>query len=513
MIERKILISLITSTEFCRQIKPHWNPHYLESTIGKHIAAWCWEYYDKYKEAPGRNIEGIYIQKIKEGLAEDIAEEIEEDILPDLSEEFVEGEWNLQFQIDQTLQFFQERRLVILANQIKGLVEDNKIEDAENLAKAHRTVLNASSNDLDISIRKEVYRRLKLAFDALHENLIYYPGALGSFWNAQLVRGGFVALMASEKRGKTFMLIDMALRAAKQGRKVAFFQAGDMTEAQQLRRICIYLAKKSDQERYLGEMYEPVKDCIFNQLDTCTLPERECDYGVFEDKAEIQIRKEITKQDLIEAFEDNKEYKPCYNCKKYYADKLGVPWIKKVNVGNSPLELNEAKRLIHRFFIKHSRVFKLSSHANGTLSIRKVEEILEGWKEKDGFVPDVIVTDYADLFSEETKEFRHKQNEIWKGHRALSQTYNALVITATQADADSYEKHTLSLKNFSEDKRKYGHVTSFYALNQDKEGREKAIGLLRINEILIREGENNAIVTVLQNLKRGRPFLGSFLGK
>jgi len=82
----------------------------------------------------------------------------------------------------------------------------------------------------------------------------------------------------------------------------------------------------------------------------------------------------------------------------------------------------------------------------------------------------------------------------------------------TQADAKSYETHTLKLSNFSEDKRKYGHCTAFFGLNQDKNGREKKIGLLRINELIAREGRFDAAstVTVLQSLDQGRPFIGSY---
>ena len=66
-----------------------------------------------------------------------------------------------------------------------------------------------------------------------------------------------------------------------------------------------------------------------------------------------------------------------------------------------------------------------------------------------------------------------KQNEIWKNLRALSQSRNCLVLTATQADAKSYEKNVLTMSNYSEDKRKFAHVTAMYGLNQDKHGREK----------------------------------------
>ena len=89
MIERRIVIGLITSTEYLNQIRSSWDDRYLQSKVASRIAGWCIEYYDKYNKAPNQDIEGIYFQKLKAKppLPEDIAEEIEQDILPGLSDE------------------------------------------------------------------------------------------------------------------------------------------------------------------------------------------------------------------------------------------------------------------------------------------------------------------------------------------------------------------------------------------------------------------------------------------
>ena len=137
--------------------------------------------------------------------------------------------------------------------------------------------------------------RVEKAFTQASTPVVKYPRQLGQFWNDQLVKGKLVALMAPEKRGKTWWLMDMAMRAARQKKKVAFFQAGDMTEDEQLMRICIHLTKKSNLDKYSGKMFQPVKDCVYNQLSTCTKEVRECDFGVFEGKTIKEIRKEDRK--------------------------------------------------------------------------------------------------------------------------------------------------------------------------------------------------------------------------
>jgi len=181
----------------------------------------------------------------------------------------------------------------------------------------------------------------------------------------------------------------------------------------------------------------------------------------------------------------------------------------------SPLTVEEAERMNRNFFKENAKSFRLATYPNNTLTITGIKMKLDLWERQYDFVPDVIIIDYADLIVPETKyDFRHQQNEIWKGLRRLSQEKGEpLVITVTQSDAESYEKDTLTLSNFSEDKRKFSHVTAFFGLNQDRKGVEKSVGIMRINVLILREDEFTITkqVKVLQNLKRGRPYLGSFL--
>jgi hypothetical protein len=136
------------------------------------------------------------------------------------------------------------------------------------------------------------------------------------------------------------------------------------------------------------------------------------------------------------------------------------------------------------------------------------------WEKQDNFVPDIILIDYADILASDADssrlEPRNQQNKIWQRLRKLSQQKHCLVVTATQADAASYDKNTLGLSNFSEDKRKYGHVTAMYGLNQSPE--EKQIGIMRVNELVIRDGAFDRMnqIKILQCLEIGRPFLDSF---
>jgi len=147
--ERKIIIGLITSTEYCQKIKDIWNSQFIESATAKRLAGWVWEYYDKYHKAPGREIESIYFSKLKDNkLPKDIAEEIEQDILPDLSKEYENEEFNLTYYIEETEKHFSSQHLKLHTENIQTLLSSGEIEKAEGLANSFKP-LSTVTNRLD----------------------------------------------------------------------------------------------------------------------------------------------------------------------------------------------------------------------------------------------------------------------------------------------------------------------------------------------------------------------------
>jgi len=514
MIERNIVIGLIVSKEFLQQLRPIWVNKFLVSVSAQRLAAWCFEYYDEFNDAPGKTIADIYHEKLRTGeLPKKLAPDIE-DSLEDLSEEY-DDSFNLKYALKRANSYVKERHLEMHQEKVKELLESGDTVAAETLAASYKGLSFEIQDDLDLG-NPSIHSKIRNAFKASLEPLIKFPGALGKLWNHQFTRGAFVALMGAEKRGKTFWLMEIAVRASQQRAKVAFFQAGDMTESQQLRRICSYLTKKPVNERYLGKSYSPTIDCLKNQLDICDKPERQCRFGAlsYDGKlTEENIRREVTKEHLVDALLDSKGYKTCTHCEEFQNMPWGTPWLKEVDV-KSVVTIDEAQKKVQEFFIDKKRTFRISSHANNTLSVNKMKQVMDRWERDSGFIPDVVLVDYPDIMEpSKSIEFRHQQNQTWMELRALCQERDILLIVVTQTDADSYDKDILSRKNFSEDKRKFAHVTAMYGLNQDRHGREKKIGVMRINEIVIREGDfdTTSCVTVLQNLNLGRPFTGSYI--
>lgn len=510
--ERKIIIGLIVSTQYIQQIKDYWTVQLFESKTAKRIAVWAMEYFEKYQKAPGKEFESIYYRKKEngKGLPKDLIEEMEEVILPGLSEEFENEEVNVDYLVDITKQYFNERHIRKNAEETLSLLDLGKPLEAEKNLRSFTAMAKDVNTWIDLNC-ENIHEKLHKAFTRSKEILIRFPGALGEFLNNQLVRGAFVALMAPEKRGKSFWLLEFAMRAVKNKKRVAFFQAGDMDEDDQLVRVSCYLTGKAEMESSAGIMFQPVKDCIHNQTDTCDFKERVCQSGLFDAKMATKLRQNITLKELMLARSENKEYIPCTKCSKFDKNKWGTVYVEKIDTGD-PLTEDEAVEAFEEFFSKHKREFRLSTHSNGTLSVQEMDNILSIW-EQDGFIPDVIIVDYADLLIDNSqKEERHRQNKVWKDLRGLNQKRKCLLITATQTDASSYSNDLLTLDNYSEDKRKYGHVTAMYGLNQDHTWREKELGIMRLNEITMRKGNFSTLnqVHVLQNLSIGRPVIGSY---
>jgi len=151
-IERQIITGLIISTEYTTAIKKFWRHKYLESTTAKLISGWCFEYFEEYNRAPGRDIEGIFAYHLQKGLQKDQAEDIS-DILESLSDEFDRGQFNSDYLKDQTRLYFRKRAAFLLSEEIQASILSGDIDEAEACVLKHnptqpgytRTVRNIGS--------------------------------------------------------------------------------------------------------------------------------------------------------------------------------------------------------------------------------------------------------------------------------------------------------------------------------------------------------------------------------
>lgn len=418
------------------------------------VGSWCVEFYKKYHKAPGKEIESIYDRWVAKTKDKATAALVERYIVGLSNSYKKQSESNTQYLLDQAEEVFNKNRIQQLISDLEGDLEHFDIKKARERVHGFSDVNVSGSTWNDPMASNEA---IDSAFDAKSEPVIQYSGALGNFFNDSLERDGLIAVMAPEKRGKTWVLMEFAYKALSQGRKVAFFEVGDMSQHQIIRRLMARVAK------------HPLKPGEVKIPKAIRPPE---DGGSSSSSAEVDMDVKDFKAGLDKA----KAWKACQ--KKFQ---------------------NEA-----------GSKFRLSVHPNSSISVNGIRGMLRTW-EKQGWVPDVVVIDYADILApiNGIMESRDQINATWKGLRALSQEMHCLVITATQTDAASYKADVLGKSNFSEDKRKLAHVTGILGLNQNTN--EKKNQVYRLNWIVLREGEfsEDKCVHVAGCLAIGSPFIVS----
>lgn len=140
---------------------------------------------------------------------------------------------------------------------------------------------------------------------------------------------------------------------------------------------------------------------------------------------------------------------------------------------------------------RYPGAFRLSCHPNGTLSVKGIDSILSDW-ERDGWRPDVVVIDYADILAPPShiNDGLEQIDENWKQMRSLSMARHCLVVTATQSNSAAYgnEKALLTRKNFSGRKTKLAHVNGMIGINVSDEERNQHMA--RLNWVVRRKMRN-----------------------
>ena len=496
--ERKILTGMIVSTKFLEGAISFYDPDLLETDFVRTIAEWCSLYFQRYRKAPGIHIKDIFDSHSDR--IEPAKRDLISDLLEDLSGEYERAEQlNVPYLLDQAEAFFKSKSLNNLAQDIKGCLLEGNVSEAEQALGGYKRVGRPMSLGGNPFRNAETIQR---AFEQDEKPLFTLPGPLGRLVGRELNRDHFLAILAPEKRGKTWWLNELAIRASLARCNVALFQIGDMSEEQTVLRLGVRMCGKSNQERYCGEQIIPCLDCKANQQGKCLK-------GLAKNSDLNNTNGDPVK--AFAAFEAGAKHKPCTECvnEKYWR---GAIWWRKHDVGK-PLTWREAWKVGGRFLGRmRGRDFRLSVHPSDQLSVTGLLGILDNWESFEDFIPDVIVIDYADNLAPEDRreEPRHQANRTWKMLRGLSQERHCLVVVATQANAASYDQESLSMKNFSEDKRKFAHVTSMFGLNQTPG--EKRAGLMRLNAIVLREDEffSSDEVTVGQCLRIGKPLLFSY---
>lgn len=506
-VEKRIVTGMIVSTQFLRDVRQIYRPDLMAIPYARQVAQWCVDHYERYEQAPGRDIAEIFEGCRRQGMAGDHANLIE-DFLAGLSDDYEHaeaGKFNAKFLLDEAERRFEARNQELLVLDIKALHMKGDYQGAADLINGYNRVQGQQAVGCEPLTDMEGWQR---AFDDDNSlELFQLPGALGELVGP-IVREDFIGILAPEKRGKTWRAMDIAIRGLRAGCNVAYFDAGDMSEDQWKRRLGTRITGQSP--KYWGRMLSPVLDCRLSQEDLCRRRERRSRRGCMED---IVVDGVLKRRRL--RFEDASGYQPCTECHKDRPKEFfGAVWYEEIETER--LDWRQAYEAGKRFAERSRKRLKLSCHANSTLTVAGMRAQLDRWRREDGFVADLVIADYFDIFAPEdnkTNEERLIHDRRWKAGRRLTQELHCALVTPTQADAPSYDQRSLRLKNFSESKTKYAHVTKFLALNQTDD--EKRDGVMRIATLIAREEDFDVKreVVVGQNLRLGQPYVFSYFDR
>lgn len=440
-LERQFLTALITTLGFLAPAAEAIEPSIFRSPWSQKICQWTLDYWKSFHAPPGREIEMIYTAWVeKEKPPEEEAETIR-DFLSGLSEEYDrQDQPNVPHLLEQLTNYTQVRKLEDLAASITGSLALNEPQTATDAVSAFRTFRIGDRTGWNPLDPCQARSALAEALECRPESLLEFErGPMEEFFGAAFCRDALICIQAPEKRGKTFICIDLMCRALAKRSKVAFFETGDLTKNQLTMRWAVRLTSIPMWKKDIRSGVLVPESITFEREEGNQSP-----------VAKVDTR--------IEHFEH-------------------------------PITMRDAMRATRQFARQRglSNHLRFSVHPNSGINVAGIDGLLRRWQHEENFVPDVIIIDYADILAAENSrlEYRHQINETWKALRRLSQEWHACVIAPSQANAASYSAKTQTMGNFSEDKRKNAHVTGTLGLNQEQF--EKKNGIMRLNWTLLRE--------------------------
>ena len=409
------------------------------------VAGWCHDYFKRYKQAPKLHIQDIVKQQSKD-IDEDELDLIE-DFLDKLSKRYKKSKkFNVSYVLDIAEEYLRSIALEEIHKKLGIALEKGAVTKGENIIKKFERTVRPETKGINPFTDEAI---LKAFEEDSGDKLFRFPGKLGEVIG-DFEREYLAAFFGIRGTGKTWWLLWSGLLAVFAGYNVVFVSL-EMSEKQIVKRIHQYLnAKPTKKERIEFPIFHDEE----GEDDEITIIKK-------------QRRKELSIQTALGKLKD--------------MDESGLM---KAN-------------------------FKLLTYPSGTTTMSDLKAHLHNMEYYEDFIPDIIITDYADKFKpEDDGEMRHRIGSIWRAHKALAQERKCLVLTASQTNT-ARSGRDIGIGSAAESMEKENESDLLIALNQNAE--QKRQGLMRVKITKHRHSDYNLIreIYVTQCYSIGRPYLDS----
>lgn len=451
--ENNIVLGMIISSEFIKQIQKVYRPEFFMQFYTRTVAKWCMEYYLKYEKAPLTDIKSIFeSEKIKITDLDKV--ETISIFLERISDKYIEEnkKYNVEYNADEALKFFKNASLLSLEEKVRGYRLRSDYLQAEAAVSAYQRVEKNIHAGIDVFEDKDEMMNA-LRFLEEEDSLFSFPGQLGKFIRS-VKRKDFLAVAGPAARGKSLVLQEIGFLSLLNGNNTILF---------------LFELPKED---FFKRIAKRITGCAESSAD---------------DNGPIEI--------IIPFFDFNYEKNKIIHQRKEIRD--------TIRLDETFRKMDAIKK------ITKNKKLKIIYAPENTMSVDDVNSHIENLKHFDNWIPDVIITDYADAMkAKRNDEKRHQIDEIWSGHRSMAQYWDAAVVTGTHTKVHTLDKD-IKQSDLSEDYRKLNHVTLAFGLNQTDEEQDQ--GIMRINMLkdtrARRKGTYEAVV--LQCLDIGQVILDS----
>ena len=408
----KILAGMIVDAVVCNKIASKWEkPGLFGTNINNQIGNWCVDHFRKYGTCPRETIDSYFEDwSSNKNLDYDRIRKLEATFLQ-VQKLYKDFPFATEYILDLADKYFNEYRLRQVIENTVDYLDNREIEEAHKLLERnHKINFNQASNVINLVEDEEAWKN---AFDLENDvSMITYPGVLDEFLGRAMVKDSLISFMAPDKSGKTTWLVDSAVRALRNKRKVAYFEVGDMGERGVIRRFG---------QRITG----------------------------------LPMRKGRYKYPL-------------------FLSKEGIPR-QEIRDFNEVLTYSRALERLRKL-TNEKNLLKLSCHPNSSINVAQIDSIIRDWDDwipdvvvidyADILAPPTGYRESLDQIDETWKQLRRLSQEL---HCLV------VTATQASAAAYNDSKGTLKKRHFSGRKTKLAHVNGMIGLNATSEERKNGI--------------------------------------